>query len=74
MFGPPISARLSTIVAYARDKNSGHTVAAYMGPIPAGATVSRDTSYPSAEATRHRAANSDIPSGLALELSGRIVI
>ncbi|HVK54834.1 MAG TPA: hypothetical protein VM532_07365 [Burkholderiales bacterium] len=35
-------------VAFAADPNSGHTVAAYMGPIPAGATVERDMSWPQA--------------------------
>jgi len=35
-------------VVYARDPTSGHTVAAHMAPIPAGATIERDASWPQA--------------------------
>ncbi|MES2353203.1 MAG: hypothetical protein V4568_02180 [Pseudomonadota bacterium] len=35
-------------VAYSKDPNSGHTVAAYMSPVPAGATIERDTNWPEA--------------------------
>lgn len=35
-------------VVYDKDPTSGHTLAAHMGPIPAGATIERDTSWPQA--------------------------
>ena len=35
-------------VAYSKDPQSGHTIAAVMSPVPAGATIERDTSWPEA--------------------------
>jgi len=52
-------------VAYAQDPNSGHTLAAYMGPIPAGATIERDTSWPQAmKLLGITPPNTDIPGGI----------
>jgi hypothetical protein len=54
-------------VAYSQDPNSGHTIAAYMGPIPAGATIERDTSWPQALKLLGIAPpNSDVPGGIRL--------
>ena len=49
-------------VAYAEDKNSGHTVAAVMSPIPAGLNIARDANWPQAiQLLGGTPPNSDVP-------------